>query len=695
VYGLFICIAGTDTQVAVNTTPAFLRTFFQHFADKPPSSDPKHELAYHEALVLVKKFLEYGAKHTVEQVQSFTANKIPTPGWVSKQEIIMEQAFLDEAARLLTDRLGESGIKTFGGTKWWQYRIEELKCEWIEMKKDQQRRLSNPDRPNRVILYIHGGAYYFGSVDEHRYQIQRHARKLGGRAFAANYRLAPQYPAPCGIQDNLACYLYLLKQFKPEEIILSGDSAGGGMCLSLLTVIRDQGLPLPAGCVLISPWVDLNHSFPSIMADSSGDYIPPSGFQHKPSVAWPPPTTEDIAVARNMKVSELLDDEHDSAATSDNDEEGQDLNHNVDLNDRLGYIVRDATEADYKLHSSRRLVMKGNDGSLLMDGKCVKIVDQVQLYATNEQLSHPLVSPVIAGSLGGLCPLFIMCGGSELLRDEIIYLAHKAADPKAYPPMEQYLDADSRERANLEKYAPTQVHLQIYDDCCHVTPTIAMCRPAKYMYRAIANFSLWALARFEGKQQADIAALLQRMHLVEQTLTAESNDDDDSDDPVPANQIVRPRVTVTGVEPIYVDHMIRERISIYGEIRPMEPVRDCSMLHLDPTDIGVIKPGPVRKFMAARVVHDRRFGKRKAKLQRQRAREYARAEREGFAIGDFEGDSPPPAALAGRASLQEAELLHKNSKGRKTGVINTLFSLVSGSRDKDKVAAEAKAENML
>ncbi|KAJ8609282.1 hypothetical protein MRB53_039223 [Persea americana] len=294
----------------------FLKTFFQHFLDKPPSDNPRHELAYDEAIVLVKRFLEYGASHTVEQVQSFTANKIPCPSWVSKTEYTIDQKYLDKAAALLIEHLGPSGLEVFGGQKWWQYRVEAMKCEWIEMKKDQKLRETH-GAADRIILYVHGGAYYFGSVDEHRYQIQRHARKLGGRAFAANYRLSPQFPAPCGIQDNLAAYLYLLASFKPENIILSGDSAGGGMCLALLLVIREQGLPLPAGCVLISPWVDLNHSFPSILADASGDYIPPSGFQHKPSMSWPPPTTDDIYEARNMQVSS--DTDSDSGASDPED----------------------------------------------------------------------------------------------------------------------------------------------------------------------------------------------------------------------------------------------------------------------------------------------------------------------------------------------------------------------------------------
>lgn len=613
----------------------------------------------------------------MEQVQSFTANKIPTPSWVAKDEVVMEDKFLNKAASILIDHLGESGLKTFGGSKWWQYRASPMNCEWIEMKKDRKIRTSSTkESVDRIILYVHGGAYYFGSVDEHRYQIQRHARKLGGRAFAANYRLSPQYPAPCGIQDNLAAYLYLLESYKPEHIILSGDSAGGGMCLALLLILRDQGIPLPAGCVLISPWVDLNHSFPSIMGDSSGDYIPPSGFQHKPSISWPPPTSDDIAEARHMTPDDNTDDE----SVGSDDEAG------------MGYTVElpaKTTEG----HTSSRAEIVGNKAKIMIDGKLVTIKDQIQLYATNEQISHPLVSPVVAGSLGGLCPLFIMCGGAELLRDEIIYVAHKAADPKKYPPMEAYLERDPRQRASLEKYGPTSVHLQVYDDCCHVTPTIAMCRPAKYMYRAIANFSLWALARKDRKQQQDIADMLRSLNLVLETTEGDSDSDSSSLNEHHKAHAELPEVKVSGVEPVYVHNMIRERVSIYGLIRQMEPVEQIAALSLDPSEIGTIKPGPVGKFMRARGAHDRRYRKRKAKLQRQRAREYARAEREGFAVGDFEGEHPTPAALAGRASLAEAAKIHKSSQGSRTaGVLQTIFSVVSGSHDKARTKEEKAQE---
>lgn len=96
--------------------------------------------------------------------------------------------------------------------------------------------------------------------------MQRHARKFGAKAFSPSYRLAPQFPFPCQLHDALTAYLYLTEeaQIQPSQIIVSGDSAGGGTALALLCVLRDRGLPMPAGGCLISPWLDMTHSFPSV-----------------------------------------------------------------------------------------------------------------------------------------------------------------------------------------------------------------------------------------------------------------------------------------------------------------------------------------------------------------------------------------------------------------------------------------------
>ena len=109
------------------------------------------------------------------------------------------------------------------------------------------------------------------------YVLAFHARYLTSIFPAINYRLSPQYPFPCAIQDALAAYLYLIrppseakhKPVKPQHIVIMGDSAGGGLALATLQVIRDSGLPQCAGGVLISPWCDLSHSFPSIHGNTA------------------------------------------------------------------------------------------------------------------------------------------------------------------------------------------------------------------------------------------------------------------------------------------------------------------------------------------------------------------------------------------------------------------------------------------
>lgn len=278
----------------------------QYLNRKPLAHKPTAHLSYDEGLHLIRSFLAFSSRHTVEELQAFTSQWVPHPQWVKVDHVEIPETDLLRAADLLVEQLGPDGIRQVGGKKWWQWRKPKspLKAEWIEMKADFQERKKNGGRGNRVMLYVHGGAYYFGSVDEHRYQIQRYARKLKARALAPKYRLAPQFPFPCGLQDCLATYLYLITSEEPNTVILAGDSAGAGMILSMMVILRDRGLPLPAGAVLISPWVDLTHSFPSVAGDAPLDYIPPSGFHHKPSLAWPPPDEEELEELKKVAVQQ-------------------------------------------------------------------------------------------------------------------------------------------------------------------------------------------------------------------------------------------------------------------------------------------------------------------------------------------------------------------------------------------------------
>lgn len=242
-----------------------------------------------------------------------------------------------------------------------------MEAEWIEMRSHYHARKKIDDPGRRVMLYLHGGGYYFGSVDEHRYQMQRHARKLKARVFAPRYRLAPQFPFPCGLQDCLAAYLHLLSSQDPSTIVIAGDSAGAGMALSLLCILRDQGIPLPAGAILISPWVDLTHSFPSVSGDAPYDYIPQAGFHHKPSRAWPPPNDDDIAILQG-EAAKRVNGQGRKRSDAEHLEQKQqapapETGPSVDAE-----LIKDATGSD----SDKYL-------KVTIDGKVVTIKDQIQV----------------------------------------------------------------------------------------------------------------------------------------------------------------------------------------------------------------------------------------------------------------------------------------------------------------------------
>jgi acetyl esterase/lipase len=165
----------------------------------------------------------------------------------------------------------------------------------------------------------------------------------------------------------------------------------------LLCLIRDMDLPLPAGAMLISPWVDLTHSFPSITDDGDGDYIPNWGFHHRPSLAWPPPTVEDLESLRaKWPGSQLRAPSVDTLGES--------------TDEVMGYKVVNETGEE-----SHRRAQATETPRVEVDGKVIEVKDQIQMVAPNEVLDHPLLSPVTQASLGGLCPLLIVYPSHDML----------------------------------------------------------------------------------------------------------------------------------------------------------------------------------------------------------------------------------------------------------------------------------------
>lgn len=112
--------------------------------------------------------------------------------------------------------------------------------------------------PSRAVLMLHGGGYAIGSVDTHRRLGYDVSATSGARVLLVDYRLAPEHPFPAALDDATAAWRWMLSQgLKPSRLSIVGDSAGGGLVLSTLVNLRDQGVALPACAVAISPWVDL------------------------------------------------------------------------------------------------------------------------------------------------------------------------------------------------------------------------------------------------------------------------------------------------------------------------------------------------------------------------------------------------------------------------------------------------------
>lgn len=132
-----------------------------------------------------------------------------------------------------------------------------------------------PVDARRVVLYLHGGGYVSGSPATHLAVTARMAQEAGARLFALDYRLAPEHPFPAALEDAWAAYWWLLTEqhVAPAQIVVAGDSAGGGLTLALLLALRDAGMPLPAGAVGLSPWLDLTLSGATLIANAGADYL--------------------------------------------------------------------------------------------------------------------------------------------------------------------------------------------------------------------------------------------------------------------------------------------------------------------------------------------------------------------------------------------------------------------------------------
>ncbi|CAG8470126.1 97_t:CDS:2 [Dentiscutata heterogama] len=399
-------------------------TVFKHFTEGPPVKS--WSLKFHLAVAMIKYNINIWILPNEKQIEE----PVKTP-----PNIIIKEVILDEQYRQKSILHLEKVLKKYEDVldEKWKEPKDRIYGEWVYMKEEEE---SENNEMDKVVLHLHGGAYCIGSAKFSRNFTFEYAKHAKARVFSTDYRLAPQNQFPASLCDSVAAYLYLInpesdagfKPINPKRIVIMGESAGGGLTLATLLFLRDAGLPLPGGAVVLSPWVDLTHSMPSF---------------------WDP----------EFKKVDIIGER---------------------INIRPSTPLADEFIANTKTLSDKIAQKKPN----IVGHPSFTEVPRVQLYCANEALAIPYVSPMLAESLGDLPPILCQTGGLERLRDEAILFSHKAAHPHEY-------QVPSYATKNFEKSPfknPTKVILEVYDDMPHVWHMYLFSKPSQVAIERCGDF---------------------------------------------------------------------------------------------------------------------------------------------------------------------------------------------------------------
>jgi len=169
-----------------------------------------------------------------------------------------------------------------------------VKGEWLKLTGD----------PQQIVYYLHGGGYVACSPETHRPFTAALSQAANACVFALDYRLAPEHRFPAAVEDAVAGYHWLLAQgADPREIVIGGDSAGGGLALATLVALRDAGERLPRAAFVISPWTDMACAGQSLVTNNERDHM-----LYSAGVRWMAPVYMGDASPRDPLASPIYAD---------------------------------------------------------------------------------------------------------------------------------------------------------------------------------------------------------------------------------------------------------------------------------------------------------------------------------------------------------------------------------------------------
>ncbi len=223
----------------------------------------------------VRQFLEIGAEIQAKIVMEYVMNKAPEIAVIwpkvleNNEKLFKGEATLEDVWTVITKE------ELFALAGIFRHTMEQTLTMWMEQHPlAQDARIEGVEADGvpaewqivpgasaqKALLFLHGGAWVFGSATTHRRLAVALGKATEMRVLSVNYRLAPENTFPAGLEDCTKAYRWLLRQgFKPSNIVIAGDSAGGNLTLTTILNLRDKGIPLPKGAVCFSPVTDVGN----------------------------------------------------------------------------------------------------------------------------------------------------------------------------------------------------------------------------------------------------------------------------------------------------------------------------------------------------------------------------------------------------------------------------------------------------